>query len=327
LAVALAQRPTKAGPALDPVLVSRAMARMTDLPQLHAVLVARGGTTAIEQRLRGPGLAVPVNIKSLAKSIIAALVGIGISRGLIESVDQPVAALLPDKLPRDPDPRLMRVTVGHLLAMRAGLERTSGPYYGRWVSSRDWVRTALARPFVDEPGGQMLYSTGNSHILSAVLTRVAERSTLAIARDWLGEPLGIEIPSWQRDPQGIYFGGNNMLLSPRDLLRFAELYRTRGSFNGRQILPAAWVDATWEPQARSPHTGHAYGYGWFITKAQGRSVYYAWGYGGQLIYVVPDLGLSVVMTSDSDAPSGRTGYVRELHGLMSDLIIPAAAGA
>ena len=56
----------------------------------------------------------------------------------------------------------------------------------------------------------------------------------------------------------------------------------------------------------------------------GHSVYYAWGYGGQMLYVVPDLGLTAVMTSDPDSPSGRSGYVRELHALLSDGIIPAA---
>ena len=66
---------------------------------------------------------------------------------------------------------------------------------------------------------------GSSHLLSAVLTRASGRSTHALAREWLGEPLGIEIPPWPRDPQGIFFGGNDMLMSPRALLRFGELYR------------------------------------------------------------------------------------------------------
>ena len=70
----------------------------------------------------------------------------------------------------------------------------------------------------------MLYSTGSSHLLSAVLTRASGRSTHDLAREWLAEPLGIELPPWPRDPQGIYFGGNDMLMSPRALLRFGELY-------------------------------------------------------------------------------------------------------
>jgi CubicO group peptidase (beta-lactamase class C family) len=222
------------------------------LPRLRTLLIAQDGQPVVERVFRGPGLDRPVNVKSVAKTILSALVGVAIDRGVLTGVDQRVTPILRDKLPPDPDPRLGEVTVGHLLAMRAGLERTSGPYYGRWVTSPDWVRFALARPFVDEPGGRMLYSTGSSHLLSAVLTRASGRSTLALARDWLGEPLGITIPPWPQDPQGIYFGGNDMLLSPRALLRFGELYRNGGLHDGQRLLPENWVRASFEPRVTSP---------------------------------------------------------------------------
>jgi CubicO group peptidase (beta-lactamase class C family) len=80
-------------------------------------------------------------------------------------------------------------------------------------------------------------------------------------------------------------------------------------------------------RARSRFTGHHYGYGWFMAQARGQRVCYAWGYGGQLIYVVPDLALTVVMTSDASTPSGRSGYVRRLHQLLVQDIIPAAERA
>lgn len=98
--------------------------------------------------------------------------------------------------------------------MQAGLRRTSGRYYGDWVKSNNWVGYVLTRPFVDEPGGRMLYSSGNTYLLSAALTESTGRTTLDVARDWLGEPLGITFLPWGQDPQGIYLGGNNMMLSP-----------------------------------------------------------------------------------------------------------------
>lgn len=294
------------------------------LDRLRSLIVAQDGKPVVEEVFDGSGLDTPVNVKSVAKSVISTLIGMAIDRGLLEGVDQPVAELLPDSLPADPDPRLRRVTVEHLLAMRAGLERTSGPNYGRWVASSNWVRFVLSRPFVDEPGGAMLYSTGNSHLLSAILTRVSGSSTLALARDWLGRPLGIDIPAWDRDPQGIYLGGNNIALSPRALLRLGELYRNGGMAQGRRVLSEDWIRRSWTPQTSSPFTGHDYGYGWFITEMRGHPVYYSWGYGGQMLYVVPSLALTVVMTSDGSGPSGRTGYVRELHRLLADRIIPIA---
>lgn len=113
----------------------------------------------------------------------------------------------------------------------------------------------LAQPFEDEPGGRMLYSTGSTHLLSAILTQVTGRSTLDLARDWLGPVEGFEITYWQQDPQGIHFGGNQMSMSPRSLLRFGELYRNggvaghpcgtphrRGNATLSSILPATRAD-------------------------------------------------------------------------------------
>ncbi len=328
-AAALIERnvPAPAEPAtkgLDAALLEETLVRASKLPRLHALIIAHNGEERAARVFRGPDLDRPVNVKSVSKSVMSALAGAAIERGVLEGTDQRIAPVLDDLVPADADPRVGAITVGHLLSMRAGLERTSGRNYGRWVNSPNWVRFALSRPFVDQPGGRMLYSTGSYHLLSAMLTRASGRSTLALARNWIGEPLGIHIPPWTRDPQGIYLGGNNMALSPRALLSFGELYRRGGVFRERRVLPESWIQASWTPRARSRYTGHAYGYGWFIASARGHRVYYAWGYGGQMIYVVPDLALTAVMTSDLTEPSGRSGYARELHALLARGIVPAA---
>jgi CubicO group peptidase (beta-lactamase class C family) len=287
---------------------------------LRSLIVARQGDPLIEEVFSGASLDRGVNVKSASKTILASLIGIAIGKGLLEGPDQPIAPLLSNKLPDNPDPRLARVTIGNLLSMQSGLERTSGPNYGRWVQSRDWVRFALAQPFVDEPGGRMLYSTGNTHLLSAILTRVADASTLEVARDWLGEPLDITVPSWPRDPQGIYFGGNDMVLSPRALIAFGQMIHANGKVGEEQIVPADWIAQSWIPRTSSPWTGHEYGYGWFLRQSSGLAVRYAWGYGGQMLFVVPQAGITCTMISDPNAPSGRNGYVQDLHALF-DLIV------
>lgn len=305
--------------------LAAARARAQSFRQLHGLIVARGGETLLAEALRGPRLDQPVNIKSASKTLIAALVGRAIGEGILPGPEAPIAPLLGVRLPPDADPRLRLVTLDHLLSMRAGLERVSGPNYGAWVQSGDWVRYILSRPFVEPPGGPMLYSTGNTHLLSAILTDASGRSTLDLARAWLGTPLAIDIPAWERDPQGIYLGGNNMLLSPEGLLRFGEMFRGQGRFAGRPVLPAAWVETSWRLRTTSRFTGHGYGYGWFIYELAGQPVYYAWGYGGQMLYVVPGRGLTVVITSDPASPSGRSGYVRQLHDLVAREIISALA--
>jgi CubicO group peptidase (beta-lactamase class C family) len=284
----------------------------------------RDGQALAEHRFNdGPPLDQPVNIKSASKSVISALVGIAIERGVLKGPDQSVLSVLGKDAPVAPDPRLARLTVGNLLSMQAGLRRTSGDGYGRWVSSSNWVRFALSQPFVDEPGGSMLYSTGNTHLLSAMLTQAVGRSTYALAQDWLAQPLGITIPPWPRDPQGIYFGGNDMLMSPRALARFGELYRLGGVLDGRRILPEEWIRDSWTPRTTSPWSGARYGLGWFIGDARGHGMRFAWGYGGQMVYVVPDLGLTVVMTSVSTSARDRD-HITALHALLADGIVPAA---
>ncbi len=309
---------------LDAASMAAMVEAAGELPRLRGLLVMRDGEVLAEHRFNGgPALDSAVNIKSASKTVLSALVGIAIERGVLEGVDQPVMSVLGADAPDSPDPRLAEVTVGHLLSMQAGLERTSGGNYGRWVASPNWVRYALSQPFEDEPGGRMLYSTGSSHIMSAMLTRASGRSTHALAEEWLAEPLGVQIPPWQRDPQGVYFGGNNMLMSPQGLARFGELYRTGGRVGDVQVLPASWIEESWHPRTVSPWSGDAYGYGWFLDEARGHPVKYARGYGGQMVYVVPSLGLTVVMTSN-DAGDRDNVHQAGLNSLLADGIIPAA---
>ncbi|WP_210161052.1 serine hydrolase domain-containing protein [Microvirga lotononidis] len=316
-------QPASPSSAPDPKLIGETIERAKGLSNLRSLIVSHDGTILAEQAVGGARIDRPANIKSASKTVMSALVGIAIERGVLAGVDQPIASLLGSNIPSDADPRIRQVTIGHLLSMQAGLERTSGRNYGAWTGSGNWVRYVLSRPFVDEPGGRMLYSTGSTHLLSAALTRASKRSTLELARDWLGEPLGIDVAPWTRDPQGIYLGGNEMALSPRALWRFGEMYRQGGTMDGKRIVSENWIRESWTPRTSSPFTGDAYGYGWFIREMRGHKAYYAWGFGGQMLYVIPSLGLTVVMTSNPTEPSREDNYVGQLHSLVADGIVPA----
>ncbi|WP_018388247.1 serine hydrolase [Ancylobacter sp. FA202] len=315
LALAQADLPSQP-PALTAVLD-----RAGELAPLRTVLVSRDGERLAARGYAGGRVDRPTNIKSASKSILAILAGIAIDKGVLEGAEQKIAPLLKADLPADPDPRLSEITLGNLLSMQAGLERTSGTFYGAWIASPNWVRSALARPFVDEPGGQMLYSTGSSHLVSAILTRASGRSTLALARDWLGSIEGFEIADWERDKQGIYFGGNQMAMRPTSLLAFTETCRSGGRNRaGEQVIPPDWIAQCWQVRTASRFTGDAYGYGWFTRPIDGARAHYGWGYGGQMLYVVPERGVSLVMTSTTHAPSGRTGHRDAVHALAGEIL-------
>ncbi|MBX3584157.1 MAG: serine hydrolase [Rhizobiaceae bacterium] len=304
-----------------PLVLDRANA----LGPLRNVAVSLDGREIAARGYHGGSPDATTNIKSASKSVISALVGIAIDKGILEGVDQKIAPLLSGELPDDPDPRLKEITIGNLLSMQAGLGRMSGPNYGRWVSSRNWVRTALAEPFEGDPGGPILYSTGSTHLLSAILTRTGGKPTRELARDWLEPVEGFAIGAWDRDPQGIYIGGNQMAMSTRSLLAFGELYRNEGrNHAGTQVVPASWIAESWKVRTHSIYSGDGYGYCWFMREIAGQQVVYAWGFGGQMLYIVPALDLTVAMTSIPDDPSARSGHRDDLHALLGDII--AAVG-
>ncbi|AZB55958.1 class C beta-lactamase-related serine hydrolase [Cereibacter sphaeroides] len=292
------------------------------LDQLHAIVVAQGGETLVAEALRGPHPDRAVNVKSVSKTLVAALLGAALDRGAVPALGATLGEVAPGLIPAEADPRVRDLTLEDLVTMRAGLERTSGGNYGAWVSSRNWLAYALSRPMVAEPGTRMLYSTGSFHILGAALSEATDRSLLALMRDWLGRPLGIEIPPWTQDPQGFYLGGNEMALSPLALLRFGEMVRQGGRWDGEQVLSADWVRRSLEPRTRSPFSGLGYGYGWFVGRAGTERIALARGYGGQLVCLLPDLGATVVVTSDPTRPARSEGYFGDLMRLIGEVAAP-----
>jgi CubicO group peptidase (beta-lactamase class C family) len=301
-----------------------ALAVAKELPRLHSLLVSRRGELVLERYFNGARAARPANIKSVSKSIISALVGIAIDRRVIPGVETPIVTWFPE-LAKDRNPAKRTITIEDLLTMRSGLDTTSNRNYGAWVQSRNWVQHALSRPLVSEPGTEMEYSTGNTHLLSAVLTQATRTSTWQFANQALATPLGFTLARWPQDPQGIYFGGNDMLLTPRQMLAFGELYLNRGQVKGREIVPESWIEKSLVPRSRSYWSNQEYGYGWWIRDLGGHRAHYAWGFGGQYIFVVPDLDLVVVTTSSSTVAEDRRSHRRNVFDLVEYLIVEPLA--
>ena len=304
------------------------------LSRLHSLLVSHRGQLIFERYYNGVRRERAANIKSASKSVISALVGIAIDRKLIPSVDTPIVKYFPE-LAQDADRRKQAITVAHLLTMRPGLEGTSNRNYGAWVTSRNWVRHALARPMFAAPGEEMEYSTGNTHLLSAILTKATGKSTWAFANEALAQPLGFTLPQWPRDPQGIYFGGNDMLMTPRQMVAFGELYLNDGRFSGKPVVPASWVARSCDGRARNRRPGgpgfngnvndplrdRQYGFGWWVYEIRGYDTCFAWGYGGQYIFVMPELDLVIVTTSSPDVSEERRGHRAALFDVLDDLVV------
>jgi len=305
------------------------------LPRLHSLLISHHGEVIFERYYNRTLASRPANIKSASKSVVSALVGIALERGVIRDVHTPIVTFFPE-LARDRDVAKQQITIEHLLAMRSGLEGTSNRNYGAWVTSPNWVQYALTRPMFAPPDVMMEYSTGNTHLLSAILTKASGQSTWQFANDVLAKPLGFALPQWPRDPQGIYFGGNDMLMTPRQMLAFGELYLHKGRANGAQIVSERWIERSCQGRAREfrpgdrrlgppsgpdPMRDRQYGYGWWVYDIDGHDTCFAWGYGGQYVFVVPDLDLIVVTTASPDVSEERRGHRQLLFDILSKLVI------
>ena len=303
-----------------------------DLPRLHSLLASWRGEVVLERYFNGARATRAANVKSVSKSIISALVGVAIDRGMVPGPETPIRTYFPE-IAKEKDARKQRITIEDLLTMRSGLESTSNRNYGAWVQSRNWVQHALAKPLFAEPGTEMEYSTGNTHLLSAILTKATGASTWQFAQDSLAKPLGFTLPRWPQDPQGIYFGGNDMLLTPRQMLSFGELYlrhgriSVKGSDPTTHVVPQKWIEQSFVPRGVSPISGNQYGYGWWMRELAGHQAYFAWGFGGQYIILVPALDLVVVTTSASTVAEDRRSHRRTLFELVEDLVIAPVATA
>ena len=292
------------------------------LPRLHSLLVSHHGELVFEEYYNGTDPRRPANMKSASKSVISALVGIAIDRGFIASVDVKIAEYFPEFISDRTNADKQFISIENLLTMQSGLETTSNRNYGKWVLSDNWVEFAINQPLLAVPGTRMFYSTGNTHLLSAILTRATGMNTKAFAQQALTSPLGYAMSYWPQDPQGIYFGGNDMEMTPRQMLAFGNLYLHDGNHNGQQIIPASWIAQSLRPHARSPRgQGRFYGYGWWLRELAGMQVPVAWGYGGQLIIVVKELDMVIVATSDSTPSPQRRGHLGRLYQLVERTVL------
>jgi CubicO group peptidase (beta-lactamase class C family) len=288
------------------------------MDQLHSLQVQRGDEIVVAKAPRGNGLDRIANIKSCSKSIVALLLGTAIETGEIASIRASLKSVAPGIIPADATEGVADITIEDLVTLRAGLEGTSGPSYGDWIRSRNWVAHALRRPMVARPGEHMIYSTGTTHVLGAALSSVTGQSLLALARERLGSRLDFRVPAWMRDPQGYYLGGNEMALTPRAMLRLALLMRDGGRYGGEQIISQDWVRASTEPRTRSPYSGLTYGYGWFLSET---GYVIARGYGGQVIAANPERRLAVAITSDPNRPAYSHGYFGDLMRLLDGPVL------
>jgi len=267
---------------------------------IDSVLVLRNGHLVLDAYF--PPFAPDTKhiIHSCTKSVVSILIGIAIDQGYIDGVNQPVLSFFPDRTIAHLDEGKQAMTLEDLLTMSSGLA-CQDSYLYRWRglqemrASEDWVQHMLDLPMADPPGTRFEYCNGGSFLLSAILQETTGMSALAFAQEHLFGPLGIADVTWPANSAGINMGWGEMHLRPHDMAKIGQLYLDEGQWQGQQIVPADWVRVSTQAHIHAGTLSDDYGYQWWVDE---QGYYVAIGYQGQFIYVVPEMDLVVVFTSE-----------------------------
>ncbi len=300
---------------------------------IFSFLVSRNGHVVFELYTSSLDRDAAHYMMSVTKSVVSTLVGIAIDRRLLPSPDAPIVDTLPADLfgsETDRD-RFRAVTIKDLLAMSA-LDAPDPPRsrtpealarHRAFLASDNRVRFALTQVLVTAPGQTFLYNDIGPSLATGMITYAAHESALRFAEENLFGPMEFQHYEWMHeDPSGIDNGGYGLRLRPVDMQKLGVLYLHRGSWHGRQLVPAAWVDASFTPWMRSNPDRRDPDYGWYWWSSSFGPhwmAHAAKGWKGQRIVVVPEQGIVVTMTAyvnsgDEDALATR---------LIEDYIVPS----
>jgi CubicO group peptidase (beta-lactamase class C family) len=274
---------------------------------IQSIVVSRGGELVLERYFRDRRATDLSNLHSMTKSVLSTLMGIAVGDGLLT-----LQTAVGEHFDVD-DERKARILVEHLLTMTSGLDAGS-PHDIDEIADRgeSWVEGPLAAPLAAEPGTAFIYNNGAAHVLGVLLARAVGMPLREFAEERLFAPLGIDEYRWPADPDGNVLGYGHLELRPRELVRLGELYLS----GGRGLLPETFVAAaTTAWSAGGPPEERAYGYLWWVDDTS----FFAGGYGGQYLTVVPELELVVVTTGDVDVLAETSANLRRL---ATDVVIP-----
>jgi CubicO group peptidase (beta-lactamase class C family) len=310
---------------LDQKKIDSAYIKAKELGFVDALLVIRNGKLVAENYYNGYDAGKGHQIWSCTKSFMSALVGIAIDIGLIESVEKKIMDYFPEYAYPGMDTRFYDIKIKNLLKMSMGIDKEENNLIPV-VQTNDWIYQTFRLPLLSDPGQKFRYNSLETHLLSAIITRVSGKSALEFARENLTGPMGIEIVEWKSDPKGYNTGGYDIYMKPRDMAVLGYMYMNGGKINNSQIVTEDWINESLKPTwinngiQWGPLTDYNYGYLWWLGKIKGHNMFMAMGMGGQFIINFPDLDLIVVTTTNKDITWDNEQEIPTLE-IVSDYIL------
>jgi CubicO group peptidase (beta-lactamase class C family) len=290
------------------------------IQSMHSFMMLRHGNVIAEAWWSPESADKPHVLWSLSKSFTSTAVGLAVADGLID-IDDLVMKHFPELLPDNPSPELQAMRIRDLLTMSTGHENEP-----KVRDKADWIREFLAHPVVYSPGTHFVYNTPATFMQSAILQKVTGKTTLDYLKPRLFEPLGIESPHWDANPQGITLGGYGLFLRTEDIAKFGQLYLQRGKWNGEQLVPEPWIDAATSKQVSNgtnPASDWNQGYGFQFWRCR-HNAFRGDGKDGQFCIVMPEHEVVIVMTAKNSKLQDQLNVVWDelLPGISSKSLAP-----
>jgi CubicO group peptidase (beta-lactamase class C family) len=274
-------------------LLSFVEAADTGIESMNSLMLVRHGHVVAEGWWSPYDAASPHSLYSLSKSFTSTAVGLAIAEGKL-SLDDEVLKFFPDDAPSEPSKNLKAMRVSDLLRMSTG-HQAEPPRKPDQI----WTRTFLAQDVPFKPGTHFLYNTSATYMLSAIVQKATGMTVLDYLKPRLFGPLGIERPTWETSPQGVTTGGFGLSIRTEDIARFGQLYLQKGEWDGKPLVPAAWVEAATARQTSNgsnPRSDWEQGYGYQFWRCR-HGAYRGDGAFGQFCVVLPEQDAVVVITS------------------------------
>jgi CubicO group peptidase (beta-lactamase class C family) len=286
---------------------------------MHSFMLVRHGHVVVEGWWAPYDADTPHILYSLSKSFTSTAVGLAIAEGKL-SLDDEVLKFFPEDAPAEPSANLRAMRVRDLLRMSAG-HQTEAPLWrdAPGVMRDDpWTKKFLAHPVPFKPGTHFLYNSPGTYMLSAIVQKVTGKTVLDYLRPRLFEPLGFKDPTWVASPQGVSAGGYGLFARTEEIARFGQLYLQKGMWQGKQLVPAAWVEEATARQTSNgsnPKSDWEQGYGYQFWRCR-HGAYRGDGAFGQYCLVLPE----------QDAVIAITSGVRDMQAVLNlvwDKLLPA----
>jgi CubicO group peptidase (beta-lactamase class C family) len=309
---------------IDSVRLAQALREIRDRGlNVHSAMIVRNDVVVLDAYFYPYDGETAHQLTSVTKSVMTTLIGIAAGQGKLD-LDQTLVSFFPDREIANRDGLKDRITVRHLASMTSGLDCTSDndeQTLMEMTRSWNWVQFALDLKVVHEPGTHFDYCSPGMHLLSAILEQATGVTALEFARTNLFAPLGIENVIWDADPQGHTHGWAGLFLHPRDAAKLGSVWLHQGQWQGRDIVPAQWVEQSVKRQITTGR-GDDYGYGWWVMPGD-QGEFSAVGRGGQYIRVFPAMNAIVMLTGggvewDEVGPLAASAFVDPVNPLPSD---------